>query len=777
MPERPRIRVRCELEPPAWFASWPRGLRPARVRVSSDSILLRYRTPAGEQIDVALDDPGRGRLAVRVISRPGDARPMLQRLQLAVRRQLERAPDDVFWRVQALRASCRALEEDEGSTPARAASPRRAALRRCYAAARDAMLSREAALPGAARAAAESLLADEACPPALFSALTHLLVATDETDRALAAWETREDDATALTRALLLGLLGLHEPATSEARALASAAARSDDWLVCARLLFLLRRGREALVCLERVGEALRPADELFLDSLARETRAVELLKRRASAFMARDDGALKVGLALARALIETGGYAEGEALLTSLQSRARDADPRARAITLELAKLKLWRLQLDEAVALAESARAGGDDAAYAWMVLGAAAYLEGRHAAALELLEVAYRRDAAHIPTRLWRVLTLLELGRGKEALAAAREDGFADAAAWQLVRVLAECSVDSRRKYLRDRTRYIYKSLLRDVFSDQPARLRFDEPDHILALVRTALRRFGGNLSERRTFLSEPGAALEDASHVISSRVRVERLQGRLRAASPETVIASLERFARDYPEVPFGGTYGAEIRLWMGEYEATARAFDGIWRATRTRWGYIGAGASYMLMGRFDEALARWREGQQYYTYLEHEATHTYEGELWRKRGELERARACLHGVVQPGQPFRLGAWINYALVARARGELEEARRMIAGIEDYAPLLLWEAARSLGRAGSTSISLDDAPVVLEEALRLMRGNRSSGTLTFIDRAGRMRVQLQGHAREWRELARFSLGVVLDALARAYLETPAD
>ncbi|MCB9755485.1 MAG: hypothetical protein H6713_36600 [Myxococcales bacterium] len=780
MASRPRARVRVELPPPAWTREWPRGLRPVATLVSHDNVALCYRTPAGERIEVALDDPGHEvRLYARVLATVDDSRATLRQLRVAVQRRVDRRGGAAVDWVRRLRARGAALDHGE---PAPGESAVAAALRRCYAAALE--LGESESLRDATRRALEGE-ASQADDASLTGARALLLLAAGALDPALtlwSAWERAreasgasaeaddEDRVALLVRVAFLGLLGARADAAAAARALSRPSNTSTELArVAVRLLYALDRPGEALACARARDDARALEDAAFLIVLARDAGDPRVLLD-----MLGPDGdapALEPGaqLELARALVETGAFVEAEVLLTRMLERA----PAPVEPALELAKLKLWRLQLDEAEALARRARAAGPTRPYAAMVLGAAAYLRGRPEAALPLLEEAYRRDPAHVPTRLWRIRTLNALGRAAEAADACVEGGFDDSTAWQLVRVLAECARDPKRYYLTGRTAYIFRSILRDVFADEREPLALDDPEQLLALTRRALERLGGNLSSLRTFTRAPGAPLELAPHVDSPRLRAQTLQERLRRHPPEEVRAGFDAFARAYPEVPFAATYSAEISLWIGDYERAAAVFDEVWRATRTRWGYVGAGASYMLLGQHERALARWAEGREDYTYLPEEATHTYQGELWRRRGEPTRALEHLDKAVNAGDTFRLGGWINYALANQELGRRDEARRALDVVQSRAPLLIWEATRADGASASTRVALADAPRVLEEALRLMRGNRSSRTLTYLDRRGRLYVQLPDQVARWRDAARFCVAPLREALARRYLE----
>jgi len=100
------------------------------------------------------------------------------------------------------------------------------------------------------------------------------------------------------------------------------------------------------------------------------------------------------------------------------------------------------------------------------------------------------------------------------------------------------------------------------------------------------------------------------------------------------------------------------------------------------------------------------------------------------------------------------PRRLSAWVNLALVEDARGQPERARAHFEAIEDAAPALLSDARREAGRGA-------DRVALLERCLTMMRGNRSSSTITYFS-GGELRLvpnragsAAEVHAHDVREL----------------------
>jgi tetratricopeptide (TPR) repeat protein len=194
-----------------------------------------------------------------------------------------------------------------------------------------------------------------------------------------------------------------------------------------------------------------------------------------------------------------------------------------------------------------------------------------------------------------------------------------------------------------------------------------------------------------------------------------------------------MAGILEFEREFPEVPIGPTYRAELELFRGNYEVAEELFTESWRTTRTRWSYVGRGGSLVLQGRYKEALAVFAEGEEYLSgYIDGEATHAYVGEAYLRLGDLESARKHLQFAVEVGRS-RLGALLVMAQLELACGDPAPAADLLARAQFLAPALMWEASR-------------DGPSMEDEignALGMLKGNRSSNLATFQDRKGVWRV----------------------------------
>ncbi|MCA9694924.1 MAG: tetratricopeptide repeat protein [Myxococcales bacterium] len=744
--------VRLRLSSPPWIDAWPVGLRPSSLVGTPEGVELRYAPPSGSWVGLRVRVTPTG-LDVGVVPSAFPDHVAVERLRLAVARRLERSgPQARAWarRVVALCVTLSA-EQDAGAVDGVLAAARRLCVEEA-APGREEIVALERAL-GAARAAAP---------------LGLLACAAGDVEQARSLWMSLESGETLASRVALAvrdAIIGLQATIDPEALELTRLARDDSEHSRCGLLLFSLGRPGAAL---PHFLAAYRQERTWFaLEFIARAAAAsgdAAPLERALDEPRSCDELGPAQQVELADALIEAHAHARAEQLLREAHARWPDA----LEVRLRLAELALWRLRLGEARTLAEAAAERDPEDARALKIIGAAAFLDGDPRTALDRLERAYALAPDDREIRLWRAEVLFALGERRRAGQAIVEKGFDNQATWQLLRALIEGS--DRAETLHGGTSYNFRLLLRDVFADSQTPLRFDDDARSLALLRRALSRIGGNRSPQMTFTVGDERRLVSASHVIAPRTRATSLQERLFVDPPEVVLAAFDELARDQAEAPYGITYGAEVRLWLGDYAGALARFERAWQERRTRWGYVGSGAALMLLERGDEALARWEEGRAYFDYLPEEATFAYRGELWRKRGELERAATELEHAVAHN-PARLGAWVNLALLQLERGE--RATQAIAQVSARAPILCGEVARELAVALDSNMSEETWRELLARALIKMRGNRSSKIHTFVDARGRLRVLSAEHAASWVRFAATSAQLARDDIAQAVID----
>lgn len=154
-----------------------------------------------------------------------------------------------------------------------------------------------------------------------------------------------------------------------------------------------------------------------------------------------------------------------------------------------------------------------------------------------------------------------------------------------------------------------------------------------------------------------------------------------------------------------------------------------------RATgHCRWAYAGSAAAHLLRGElaqasYDQAVGKFRHGE-----LRTATTHVYRGEVHRMRGNFTAARRDLEIAVEY-TPGRIAAAMNLALVYDGLGLHAERDAVLARLQQRAPAIIWEASRAAGLPATTSIPPAQLQPIIESALRLMRGNRSSIVHTLV------------------------------------------
>ncbi|MEM7155548.1 MAG: tetratricopeptide repeat protein [Myxococcota bacterium] len=239
---------------------------------------------------------------------------------------------------------------------------------------------------------------------------------------------------------------------------------------------------------------------------------------------------------------------------------------------------------------------------------------------------------------------------------------------------------------------------------------------------------------------------------------------RLQSRTEAAEAvksimhvpvEQVLATFAELEQRYPESPHPFFYRGEIHLWMGDYDDALRDFETGLQRDAARWGYVGPAAVHILRGNYDAVPELIAECNRRFPPVPSASTSIYLGEMHRRRGELDVAAKQLTESLRV-KPGRISAWINLALVHEQAGHADEAAEVFARIQRWAPRLLWDSRRAVEASGGARCSWPptaaDMPVLLEQSLTMMRGNRSSHCVTYFDHDGKFRrVFDAGHWRE--------------------------
>ncbi|MCA9692874.1 MAG: hypothetical protein KC636_24970 [Myxococcales bacterium] len=663
-------------------------------------------------------------------------------------------------------------------------------------------LSPCAALLRAARARGEPCDAalvraaiDASSRPAIRAAGALLLFALGEYADGLARWSELPGDrdraglVEAHAHAIANAMLGRAAPSTSwierAVELLEAAPPRADAdaveaWMSCAHYWIARRRPERARTPVERALAApLAPR------------RAAELRRTLAQLSLHRGDPAATIEalgetapedpherLAAARLAADAGAFRRAEAWLATLvEAPGAVVDEAA----IELARLRLWRGDTDGAAALLGD-RSRAEDPRGA-RLLGASAVLTGDLRAAHAHLDHALARDPSDVEALRWRAEAHLR-ARDLKAANAALDQSFLleNAAASLLIKAIVH--LESRLIGPRVIAKLAGSGTYLDGFFRQhihtladPAATRaaLEDPRELAAHLRSILARLGGSRATRATLLTAPGAA-EPLVYAATASGRDDSANNLMRLAEDVSVVELLSTFTalkRRYPESPHPYTYRGELLLWLGDYRGALADFNRVLRIAPTRWAYVGKAAALMLTGHPRRASWVSTKGVARFGRLASATTHVYRGELRRLHGRAREAIADLELAVHH-KPARIGAWVNLAL---ARVELGDpgARAALDELEARAPAVLWESARSLGERPRARITTQDR-ALLERALVLMRGNRSSVIHTIFPPGESMRV-IPAPSR-WRAQAREALAVaaiglratLIDAVTRA-------
>lgn len=276
--------------------------------------------------------------------------------------------------------------------------------------------------------------------------------------------------------------------------------------------------------------------------------------------------------------------------------------------------------------------------------------------------------------------------------------------------------------------------------------------DDARALLESMRTSLR---GNYGEQATHVVGgvtkrlPPSAREGPRS--ASRLALESL----RSHSVEEVLSALDEVERRHSRSSLPACHRAEALLWAGRLDEAAREFERAIAMVRgTRFAWIGLTGVAMLRGAYDEALRVCAEGVRVMGDTSGPAVFIYRGEVLRRMGRLEEARADLELAVRRS-PRRLSATINLALIT-------DDSKLIDAVFDRAPALISDARRGLVKPTTRQI--------LERALELMRGNRSTSLITYWAH-GRMRLvpNDEGGARRVHQQTARELELAIDALRR--------
>lgn len=457
---------------------------------------------------------------------------------------------------------------------------------------------------------------------------------------------------------------------------------------------------------------------------------------RRAVLIRGDDDGLIRRASA---ELIRAGALDDAYLVLRERCAR----EPMDDGLALDLAELYLWAARTHEARALLE--RIDATDAVDSRVQRCAAILhaLEDR----LDEADATFARAAEQVPRdgtiATWRVELDLRLGRRD---AAARRFEAARAVAQTPVHIVLGAAVHDPSKLESDRELLALLELL-----NEPSAPFLNGPDDATRAALALLWRFGGNRGEPTTVRTDDGGA----TRLGAARLRVP--EGDATLAAREAAADTLKLIGRvPLPELerrfgeldarfetsPHPLCYWGELALWLGDYDRAIARFEAALSRREARWGYVGQAAARILRGEWEAADALIAACNRQFDPVAGATTQVYVGEALRRRKRPLDAIVELEEAVG-AKPTRVAAWMNLALARWELGQHEEALAIHRRLEGRIPRLLWDAWRALGEQPRWPIPEQQVVEVYERALAMMRGNRSSHTITYFDADGVFRI----------------------------------
>jgi tetratricopeptide (TPR) repeat protein len=428
-----------------------------------------------------------------------------------------------------------------------------------------------------------------------------------------------------------------------------------------------------------------------------------------------------------ARLLLRAGAFAEATRLLVGLD------DQEAAQLRGELAS---WTGDHERAIELADESPDGD-------RLRGGALLLIGRLDEAGAALARCLEREPGHAEALLWRG----ELARLRGDLDASLRDLDAGITAshgyplaGHLSRLITVTEAHQRRGAQPHTTHpdaYAELMQLLEPVLEAPAtkdgrRLTSE----LLGELGGALARMAGNRSTRPSHVVD--GALRALDVPIHTRFAARTIQELIRVRPVAEVVSRLDQLAKQRSNEPTIYCHIGEIHLWTGDHDSADDAFRRALRDTiEVRWAYVGLCAVELIRGRLPEALAWCRRGEEAFP-PPGRTMFAYRGEVYRRLGELERARADTRHMLSL-TPKRLSSWINLALIEYQDGDKSLLSPAWVRIAKRAPGLVEDACRELSL---DPLSPPEDERLFEHMLTMMRGNRSSNFVSYFTSEGELR-----------------------------------
>ncbi|KIG12980.1 TPR domain protein, putative component of TonB system [Enhygromyxa salina] len=456
--------------------------------------------------------------------------------------------------------------------------------------------------------------------------------------------------------------------------------------------------------------------------------------------------------------------------------------DPAQTDVHVWLGEIAAWSDQREQAREQAERALALQPECGPALRLLGGLAVATRAWDRARELLGRAVAIEHRDYQAHAW--LSELHLRTGAHELAHAHlqhattgADGFL-LGAW-LLRFLLVASEEPRsdEPVVPNRTEEFEHALPELVPELAALALRTRARADMIAAVEGALAALRGNRSVHPTHLVEGELRRLHAGPGCRQRSR-SALQ-LLGVARPAHCLEVFDAVERAYPGSSLPVCHRGELHLWLGNWDAARADLElAIERVTGTRWAYMGLSTLDLLAGQPSQALATNARGVEVMRGTEGPAIHVFRGEALRMLGRIDEAIIELERAVA-AHPARVGATINLALAYAAKRDSASLNPLWDRLTiEQAPGLMSDAARERAEVivadGAWRPGVEVMVRVLERALEMLGGNRSSGLLTYWTKERELRfVRLWPndsggvHARDHLRIAR-AKQLLLKALA---------
>jgi tetratricopeptide (TPR) repeat protein len=226
--------------------------------------------------------------------------------------------------------------------------------------------------------------------------------------------------------------------------------------------------------------------------------------------------------------------------------------------------------------------------------------------------------------------------------------------------------------------------------------------------------------------------------------TTRVQAVEALMSLRHLGPSGAERALAEVQERNPRSVHARCYMGELYLWLGRYPEAMREFVLARCIAPARWADIGMLAVLIFRGHLRLARFAASYAERHHPFIPGGTLPVYRGVLRRRLGDLDGAITDFDASLE-AKPSRIGARMELVLALRAAGRRAEVvPHAEILLRDATPVLL-DAARALGYAGAPDsnreILVQDE--VFEEALRSMRGNRSSSLVSWFDDGGRVKV----------------------------------